>query len=99
MGNELVELQERRRLLAARASMQRLEVSVHLAHLREGSRKSLSAAALVSSPAVRSTLVTVATFALGRTRLAGAVRIATLAYVAFRVMKAVATREKAPPPP
>lgn len=98
MADERQRLQERRQLLVARASMQRLQVTVHLARLREGSQKTLSAAALLSNPPVRSAIVALAAFALGRTRFARVVRIAGFAYLAVKVVRAVATRDKLRPP-
>ena len=87
MADELARLAERRRLLVARASMQRLQATVHVARLREGSRKSLSAAALLATPPARSALLAATTFALGKSPLARAVRVAGLVFLAVRLLR------------
>lgn len=93
MAEALAALALRRQALAARASLQRLEVRSDVAALRESLRWPRAAAAIAASPRGRSALFGVLLFAAGSGRLARVVRIAAAALVVARL----AARMAGPP--
>jgi hypothetical protein len=83
-------LHSRKQLLLARCNLQRLQVSHHSLQLRRSLTTPRTAFAIASSPPGRSLLLGMLTLALGRTRVAGFLRVALAGLGIARTLGAAA---------
>lgn len=99
MSRRLETLEQRKTLLVARLQLQRMELTLHAAELRDSLRpKNLIGGSIAQPAAVIALFETVAPL-LGLRRLARWARVVAVAFVAFRVVRNWRGSSSAPPEP
>lgn len=97
MSSAQERLAQRKRLLLARSSLQRLEIARELDALRAALRWPRAGLALAASPPVRKALLGLLLGFAGRGRLSRLLRMAAFAVVAVKVAGGLARRHLAQP--